>query len=200
MENTGNLQQFLEELDGRLASASAEAGRILSSAQEQAGRILSSAQEQKEDIIAQARGEAGRIREAAEHELRLAAAQLRSTVRQQIERMVALQTVGTKVSEVWRDGSFIKELAIKAVEQFGKEGTIVLPDSVEEAFVEQVRAAVGEQFGAGVQVVTDARVRVPLRIVPQGGGYYVSFTDADFEALFTAYLRPKVAKMLFGEE
>ncbi len=200
MENSNKLQQFLGELDQPAARTQAEG--IVSDANGQKDKIIAAAKTQAEQIVAQAKDEAARLKASAEHELRLSAAQLRSAIRQQIERMVLVQTAGAKVSQVWKDGSFIKELILKAVERFGGDKTegmsVVLPADVEEEFVEQVRAAVVEKFGAGVEVVTDARVKVPLRIMAKEGGYYVSFTDADFQALFTAYLRPKVAQMLFG--
>ena len=43
-------------------------------------------------------------------------------------------------------------------------------------------------------------VKNGFRIGPKDGGYYLSFTDADFNALLDEYLRPQVAGLLYGEE
>jgi V/A-type H+-transporting ATPase subunit E len=50
-----------------------------------------------------------------------------------------------------------------------------------------------------VEVKTDERVKSGFKVAPQAGGYYIRFTDEDFDALFREYLRPKVAELLYGQ-
>ena len=38
-----------------------------------------------------------------------------------------------------------------------------------------------------------------FKIGPKKGGYHISFSDEDFDALLGEYLRDKVAKMLFDK-
>ncbi len=50
----------------------------------------------------------------------------------------------------------------------------------------------------GVTVKTSAQITSGFRVAPKDGGYYIGFTDGDFDALFREFLRPKVAELLFG--
>ena len=202
MEN--KLQQLTEKLYNEgLSKGRAEAEAILAKAHADAERIVAEAQDKARAIAAQAEKSAEQLKTNTENEVKLVAAQLKSALRQQIERMVQLEVLSPKVSEAWRDNSFIQNLAVTAVQAVGTDKglSVVLPENRGAELVEAVKQALAERFGAdgGVEVITDAKVRVPFRIQVKEGGYYVSFTDADFDALFQSYLRPKVAQLLYGE-
>lgn len=202
MEN--KLQQLTEKLYNEgLSKGRAEAEAILAKAHADAEKIVAEAQDKAKSIVAEANKSAVQLKTNAENEVRLAAGQLKSALRQQVEGMVQMEVVSPKVSEAWRDDSFIKELAVAAVQAVGPENglRVVLPENRGGELVEAVKNALAERFGAdgGIEVTTDARVRVPFRIMVREGGYYVSFSDADFDALFKSYLRPKVAELLFGQ-
>ncbi len=202
MEN--KLQQLTEKLYNEgLSKGRAEADALLAEARKEAERIVAEAREKAQNLSVEAQKAAEQLRTNTENEVRLAATQLRSALRQQIENMVHLEVVTPQVAQAWRDNSFIKELAVAAVQAIGGEGLrVVLPENRGGELVEAVKQALGERLGAenGVEVVTDARVRVPFRIQVKAGGYYVSFAEGDFDALFRSYLRPKVAELLFGGE
>ncbi|WP_298064433.1 hypothetical protein [uncultured Rikenella sp.] len=205
MEN--KLQQLTEKLYNEgLSKGRAEAESILAKAHADAEKIVAEAQDKAMGIVAEAEKSAAQLRVNTENEVRLAAGQLKSALRQQVESMVQMQVVTPQVAEAWRDNSFIKELAVTAVQSVGQqEGgalRVVLPENRGSELVEAVKNALAEKLGGdhGVEVVTDAKVRVPFRIAVKDGGYYVSFSDADFDALFRSYLRPKVASLLFGDE
>lgn len=202
MEN--KLQKLTEKLYNEgLSKGREEAEQMLVNAKQEGADIVSEAKRQAQEIIEKAKQEAEQLKVNVENEIRLVSGQMQSSLRQQIERMVMMQTVTPKVSEAWKDGSFIKELSLKAVEQIGgKEGgaKVLLPEAAGKDLLDAVKNAMGEKFGQSVEVVTDGKLKVPFRIVPQGQGYYVNFTDADFDALFKSYIRPKVAELLFGKE
>lgn len=202
MEN--KLQQLTEKLYNEgLSKGRAEAEAILAKAHADAERIVAEAQDKARAIAAQAEKSAEQLKTNTENEVKLVAAQLKSALRQQIERVVQLEVLSPKVSEAWRDNSFIQNLAVTAVQAVGTDKglSVVLPENRGAELVEAVKQALAERLGAdgGVEVITDAKVRVPFRIQVKEGGYYVSFTDADFDALFQSYLRPKVAQLLYGE-
>ena len=50
---------------------------------------------------------------------------------------------------------------------------------------------------AGVEVGWSKQVKTGFKVGPKEGGYYISFSDADLEALLSEYLREKVSRMLF---
>lgn len=202
MEN--KLQELTEKLYNEgLSKGRAEAEALLAKAHKDAERIVAEAQDKAKGIVTAAEKSARQMVANAENEVRLAAGQLKSALRQQVEGMVQMEVLSPKVSEAWRDNSFIKNLAVQAAQAIGPENglSVALPETAAAELVEAVKNALAERLGAdnGVEVVTDAKVRVPFRIMVKEGGYYVSFSDADFDALFRSYLRPKVAGLLFGE-
>lgn len=203
MEN--KLQQLTEKLYNEgLSKGRAEAEAVLAKAHADAEKIVAEAQDKAREITAQAEKAAAQLKTNTENEVRLAAGQLKSALRQQVETMVQMEVVTPAVSQAWRDNSFIQQLAVEAVQTLDpKQGLrVVLPENRGNELVEAVKNALAERFGAdnGIEVVIDARVRVPFRVMVKEGGYYVSFADADFDALFRSYLRPKVAQLLFGDE
>lgn len=203
MEN--KLQQLTEKLYNEgLSKGRAEAEALLAKAQTDAEKIVAEAKDKAQAIVAEAEKAAQQLKTNTENEVRLAAGQMKSALRQQVETMVQMEVVTPAVSQAWRDNSFIQQLAVAAVQALDpKQGLrVVLPETRGNELVEAVKQALAERFGAdnGVEVVTDARVRVPFRVMVKEGGYYVSFADADFDALFRSYLRPKVAQLLFGNE
>lgn len=196
MEN--KLQQLTEKLYNEgLSKGQAQGEAIVAKAKEQAAKIVADAKADAERIGQDARKSAAELKTNTENEVRLASSQAVSALRQQIERMIVSEVVTPKVSAAWSDGKFVKELIVAAVTAFKPQAEEPLKLVVPVAMVKDVEAAVAEKFNAGVSVTTDARVKVPFRIAPSTGGYYVSFTDADFDTLFRAYLRPRVAEFLF---
>lgn len=202
MEN--KLQELTQKLYNEgLSKGREEAEAMRAQAKQEAERIVADAKEKAQAMLDQAKKEAEQLARNTENEVKMAAGQLKSALRQQVEALVQMEVVTPKVSEAWRDASFIKQLAVQAVERLDPtQGLgVVLPEAAGEGLVAEVRNALAERFGAGngVEVKTDARVRVPFRITVKEGGYYIGFSDADFDALFRSYLRPKVARLLFGD-
>lgn len=199
MEN--KLQQLTEKLYNEgLSKGRQDAEQMVADAKSQAARIIADAKSQAETIKADAQKEAAQLKTNTENEIRLASGQMRSNLRQQIEGLILMQVVNPQVSQAWKDNSFIKELALTAVSQLNPEQglQVILPESRGAELADAVKNAVAEKFNGTVDVTTDSHAKVPFRIAPKEGGYYISFTDADFDALFKSYLRPRVAELLFG--
>lgn len=196
MEN--KLQQLTDKLYNEgLQKGQKEAQEVLENARKQAERIIADAKAEATRIVEDATRAAAELKTNTHNEIRLAATQTMSSLRAQIEGMVVAEVVTPQVSAAWKDGEFVKSMILSAVGAFNPtvgEVKLVVP----EAMVSEVKSAVAHKFASGVEVVTDARVKVPFRIAPADGSYYVSFTDVDFTNLIKAYIRPKVAELLFG--
>lgn len=54
-----------------------------------------------------------------------------------------------------------------------------------------------ELLAAGIEVGYSKEVKSGFKVGAKDGGYYISFSDADFDALLGEYLREKVSDMLF---
>ena len=80
-------------------------------------------------------------------------------------------------------------------------GKVELKALLPEAERTQLDAAFGksaqELLAAGIEVGYSKEVKSGFKVGAKDGGYYISFSDADFDALLGEYLREKVSDMLF---
>ena len=74
----------------------------------------------------------------------------------------------------------------------------LLPEAEQKAFEATFEAAAKELLAAGVEVGYSKEVRTGFKVGAKDGGYYISFSDQDFDALLKEYLRDKVYKMLYN--
>jgi V/A-type H+-transporting ATPase subunit E len=56
---------------------------------------------------------------------------------------------------------------------------------------------VKELLDKGVKITEVKKMAAEFAIMPADGSYKVTFGDAEFEAYFKAFLRPKLVEMLF---
>lgn len=199
------LQQLTEKLYNEgLSKGLSQAQEMVEKANAESSQIVAQAKIQAQQIVLQATNEAAELKKNTENEIRLLASQMESALRQRIEQVIVAQVIDSKVSDAWKNGEFVQQLILEAVKAWSptsEQGVrLILPEGIEKALLEDVRSSLGVSLGKGVEIVTDSRLRVPFRVAPGGAGYYVSFTDEDFEALFRSYLRPKISELLYGKK
>lgn len=204
MEN--KLQQLTEKLYNEgLSKGRADADAILAKANADSAKIIGDAKATAAKIVDDAKKSADDMRVNTQTEIRLAGQQAISAIKQQVEGMIVAQTITEKVTAAWTDNSFLKELILGVVKQWDMSGNgpsleVMLPEPKAEELTKALKAAVGQSLGAGFEVVVGSNVKTPFKVSPKGAGYYISFTDADFDALLKEYLRSQVAELLYGEK
>lgn len=196
MEN--KLQELTQKLfeDG-LSKGKAEAAEIVEKAKKEAEDIVKKAQKEADSIIAQANSQSESIKTTTENELRLASSQLISALQQQVENLIKANVVDNKISECWKDGSFVKNLIIEAVKNYNSISSNGIEVIVPENFIEETKGAIADYLKDGVDVTTNGKIKVPFRIAPKDGSYYISFTDNDFKDLFCGYIRQRISEILY---
>lgn len=196
MEN--KLQQLTEKLYNEgLSKGKQEGEEILSQAQQQAKAILDAANSDAAAIVAKAKADAVQLAATTKSEIQLASGQMISALRQQVASIVTASVFEPQIKAAYKDGSFVKQLIIKAVESFNPSNSDGVKVIVPEGFEAIVKDAVSDKLNSGVEVVTSGRVKVPFRIAPKDGSYAVSFSEADFDALFKSYIRSNVSDLLY---
>ena len=73
----------------------------------------------------------------------------------------------------------------------------LLPEAERKTLDAAFEKSAKELLAAGVEVGWSKEVKTGFRVGAKEGGYYISFSDADLEALLSGYLREKVSRMLF---
>ncbi len=205
MEN--KLQELTRKLyDEGLSKGKQEADELLAKAKKEAAGIVAEARKEAEQTTKKAQQAAEDLRKNTLTELSLAGRQTIDTLKAQIEGLILTRSLAPGIQAANADPEFIKKLLLEIASNWcgGSSGSIDLKavlSAAKQAELEKVLGgtAAGNLAG-GLEITFDNKVKSGFKIGPKDGGYYVSFSDADFEGLLSDFLRPQVARILFGEE
>lgn len=203
MEN--KLQELTQKLYNEgLSKGKQEAETLLSSAQKEAAEIVAKAKAQAEEIVKKAQTQAEESKKNTLTELSLAGKQSISAIKQQIEKLILTQAIDPAVSAANNDPKFIQELLLSVASNWSAssarvELSAVLPAAKQEQLSGVVEQITAQSLKNGLEISFDSRVESGFKIGPKEGGYYISFSDKEFNALLGEYLRPQVSKLLFEE-
>lgn len=202
------LQQLTDRLyEEGIARAQREADELLARARAEAEALLHDARQEAEKLREAAKRESQEQRQRTEAELRLAMQQSLSGLRQQIRSVVTTRLIETPVREALQADEqgvdFFRALIAEAVSNWNAAWPgapapeVVLPEQARELLEDRLRAHLAELLNEGIALRFDDRLRGGFRIEPAEGGYQVSFSDDDFAAFFSSYLRRPLAEWLF---
>ncbi len=199
------LQQLTQKLyDEGLEKGRAEAGRLVEKARSEAAAILAEAQTEAEKIVARARTEADDLSKNAMTEVSLAGRQAVAKIKSEISTMIIARATAGSVKQSLLDPKFLQEMLLAVARNWnGAEGAksdlkALLPEAQRAAFEEAFAASARELLAAGVEGGYSKEVKSGFRVSAKDQGYYISFSDEDFDALLQGYLREKVYNLLYN--
>lgn len=202
MEN--KLQQLTQKLyDEGLEKGRAEADRLVAEAKAQAAKIVADADAKAAKIAAAAEAKAEDVAKNTLTEIALAGKQAVARIKSEIAGLIVAKATGKGVGEAAVDPAFIKEMLLAVAKNWngadaGKvELQALLPEAERAKLDAAFEKSAQELLAAGVEVGYSKEVKSGFKVGAKDGGYYISFADADIEALLSEYLREKVAEMLF---
>lgn len=203
MEN--KLQQLTQKLyEEGLTKGRSEAEKLVADAQAKAAKIVAEAQAQAEKIVAEAKSSAEDVRKNSLTEIALAGKQAVTTLKDEIRGMIVAKTVAPAVKAANLDGEFVKNMLLAVAANWNGTSTekvsleALLPEAQKAGFDAAFEASAKELLAAGVEVKYGKNVKSGFKIGEKNGGYYISFSDEDFDALFDEYLREKVSQILYS--
>lgn len=203
MEN--KLQQLTQKLyDEGLEKGRAEADRLVAEAKAQAAKIVKEAEAQAAQMAADAKLKAEDVEKNTMTEISLAGKQAVSKIKAQISSMIIARSTAPAVKVASLDPAFVKQMLLTVAgnwngEDSSKNGLqALLPEAERKAFEATFEATAQELLSAGVEVGYSKEVKSGFKVGVKDGGYYISFSDQDFDALLKEYLRDKVYKMLYN--
>lgn len=205
MEN--KLEQLTRKLyDEGLEKGRAEADRVLAEARKEAERIVAEAHAQAESIVRKAQAQAEDAGKNTMTEIALAGRQAVAKIKSEIASLIVARTTTEGLKAAALDAGFIREMLLAVARNWnGAEGGKVelealLPEAERGKLDAAFEKSAKELLAAGVEVGWSKEVRTGFRVGAKQGGYYISFSDADLEALLGGYLREKVSRMLFKSD
>lgn len=197
------LQSLLEKIQQEGVDKGQEvANSLVNDAEQKAKEIVSAAERHAEEIRKQAAQEAEELKRNVTSELKLSAQQTVEALQQRITDLVTAQATAAPVEGAFKDKDFLKgviESLIGQWQQDGQGAALHLSPEREKELYEYFSARAQESLKAGLVVKPAPTLSEGFRIGPADGSYVVSFTEADFQAFFADFLRPRTKSMLYGE-
>lgn len=204
MEN--KLEQLTRKLyEEGLEKGRAEADKVLEDARDQAARIVAAAKAEAGTITAEAARKAEELSRNTHTELSLASRQSMARLKDMIAGAVTAHTL-EPVKGLALDAAFLKDMLLAVASNWkGADGgatelTALLPAAMKDKFDAAAKGSLGQLLAAGVELQYSEGVKSGFRIGPRAGGYHISFTEEDFRALVGAFLNPRAAELLYGDQ
>jgi V/A-type H+-transporting ATPase subunit E len=139
-------------------------------------------------------------------EISLAGRQAVSRIKNAIADAIVARSTGEGVRKAGIDPVFIRETLLAVAKNWRGDGAekvtleALLPaerrKELDAAFAESAAALLKE----GIEVGYSKDVRSGFKVGEKGGGYYIGFSDENFEALLGLYLREKATAILYGDK
>lgn len=187
-----------------LQKGKTESERLIEEATAQSKTMIHEAQQKAADIIAQAERTADELKNNTNKELSLASQQAVADLKQTITDQLTKGSVSAPTTEAFKNDQFIQELVLSIVQQWSKENnitaTVQVPQDKLQSIDNFIKASIKTTLDKGLSIEGSTAVKGGFRIAQKDGRYYINFTDKEFDAFFKAYLRPRVASFLYGEE
>ena len=191
-EHADGLKELAELLLSREVVFTEDVERIF-------GRRKKDIERERREAEAKARAEGGKPAGEEPQAGKQAAAKIKS----EIAAMIVAKSTAAGVREAVMDPAFIKEMLLSVAKNWngadaGKvELKALLPEADRAKLDEAFGKSAQELLSAGIEVGYSKEVKTGFKVGAKEGGYYISFSDADFDALLGEYLREKVSDMLF---
>lgn len=183
--------------------AKKEAELIIADAKKKSEDILNSARQEKKDSIEQAKKQADELKKNADSEMRLAARQFISKLKQQITALITTAQVETPVKDAFKDEKFVKNIILTVIKNWNPQKpeefniSLLLPQKEEKELTDFFNNKAKELLDSGLEINFEPNIKSGFKIGPKDGSYYISFTDKDFENYFINYLKDRTKKMIF---
>ncbi len=202
MEN--KLQELTQKLyDEGLQKGRSEAEGVVAKAKADAAKIVDDAKAEAAKIVSQAESKAQELSKNSLTEISLAGRQALTKIKAQIEGAVVTASIEGGVKSAVIDGTFISEMMLAVAKNWsGAESgevslSALLPESQKKVLDGAIKKSTADLLKAGVEVGYSSQVKSGFKIGAKEGGYYISFSEEDFDALMRTYLRARVSELLF---
>ena len=198
----------LQELTDKLYQQGLEKGRteaetLVSEAKKEAQKIVAEAEARAAEIISKAQSKAEDVEKNAMTEISLAGKQAVAKIKSEIETLIVEKATAEGVKRANLDATFIKDMLLAIAQNWNNGAkadlSALLPEAKKAELDATIEKSAKELLAAGVEVGYSKSVKSGFKVGAKNGGYYISFSDEDFNALLGEYLRDKVATLIFGK-
>lgn len=180
-----------------------EAELIIANARKEADNIINAAKIKEKEIAENTQKQADELKNNTDSEIRLAARQYTSSLKQQISKLITSAQVEAPVKEAFNDKEFVQSIILTIINKWDPQKpediniSLLLPEKEEKELNDFFNNKAKELLSSGLEINFIPTIKNGFKIGPKDSSYYISFTDTDFENYFKHYLKDKTKKMIF---
>lgn len=204
MAEDKKLDSLLERIyqDG-VEKSNKKADEIISNAKSEAERIVKEAEAKSEEIIKEAERKSEELKKNTITDVRMAGEQSISALKQRVKELVTAKVLEDGLKGAFADANFLKDLILEVVKKWDissgdSDVTVYFPESkkgdIDSAFEKSIKSAI-----RNATINFDKKLSNGFKIVPEGGNYQLQFTDEDFVAFFSDYIKAKTEEVIFNK-
>jgi V/A-type H+-transporting ATPase subunit E len=167
--------------------------------------LVAEAKAEAEAIVKAAEAKAEDLRKNSMAEISLAGKQAVAKIKEQVAEMIIAKSTVEGVKAANLDAEFVKNMLVEVAHNWNGASSenvsleALLPEAKKAELDAAMEKSAKELLAAGVEVGYSKSVKSGFKVGAKNGGYYISFSDEDFNALLGEYLRDKVAALIFGK-
>ncbi len=199
-----SLQQLTDKIyQEGVEKGNAEAESIVAAAKKEAEKIVKEAEAKAKKLAEKAEKEAAETQKTALSELQMAAQKAIGALKQEVNDMVGGEIIDKSVKAASADVKFLQKTIETAIKNWASsEGKtlnmqVIVPAKDEKAIQDYFAKSAKGILDKGFVIASANNVKAGFQLAPADGSYKISFTDDDFIAFFKAFVRPKIAALLF---
>lgn len=197
-----NIETLISQLYNEgVVTARQQADQIISEAKEKAAKLM---EEANQRIAALEESSAIKIKKQKESvltELKVAARETISTIKSELANVIATRVELDNVTVALKDVDLLKKIIYMVIENWSIESKNqfeILVNKEDESLLQDFfEKKIRKELSNELEVIIDNRIKSGFKIVNKDEGYYVSFTDEDFEKFFCSYLRNKTIELIY---
>ena len=192
------LQELTDKiyLEG-IEKANEEANGILAEARKEAAGIIAKATEGSVKIMKSAEDKSGELMKNTRAELKLFAQQSVNALKSEITNIICGTIVSDAVKAAVTDKDFMQKMLLNLVEGLAKDQQVIIEAKDAEALNSYFASNAKALLNKGVVIKEANGVKADFTVIPEEGGYKLTFGEEELIAYFKEFLRPRLVEMLF---
>lgn len=202
MADINNLELITDKIyQEGIERAEKDSKVIISKAETQAKQVLEEAKSEAHEVLEDAQREAERVKKSIENELRLKSKQLIADLKTEVHQILSQQIVEKGTKQAFADVDFLKSAIKQAISCWKPNDKLelILPDKLknelDQAFIHSI-----QNESKDLSVTFSDMLSQGFRITEIEKGYQISFSEEDFNLLFSSYLQRQTNQLLFNQD
>lgn len=199
----------LQQLTDKIYQEGVEKGNnqaesIITNARKEAKKIIEEAEAKAKKTAQKAQKDSEETQKKALSELQMASQKTISALKQEVNNIIASQIIDKDIKAATSDVAFLQKTIETAIKNWASSENkelnmnVIVPEKDEKAISSYFAGAAKGVLDKGFTITSANNIKAGFQVAASDGTYKISFSDDDFITFFKAFVRPKIADLLFS--